>query len=322
MENPSLSFLIGLILSVIVGVFLLLGFLKATEGTRVSEECFQDLTQALTNLKDGESVAVVCSFHGDYALMGFDAKQEAYFNPAPKTLSDASLVVRVRPAECPLGKGCLCLCNDPASGGSGLDFGGCKSDTQCHAFDTFNFISGYYNFADDVKASSDDFGVRSFDGVFAVNISRKGDLVSLCESGSCGAETFNEDFKAFYLDCRKGKDCDCGQREMKGLWLKQDLNNVNVRVGYSLEGDVDQFLTYYAYRLENAKVCLSTSTDSVEFVDELVLPHLSRGGYAKSDSGRVMVRLVNVKGEVCFAPAESTFLPPCAVALEGSVPLK
>lgn len=336
METPTLSFLIGIIISILVGVALVLGFLKITEGDRQSLECFNGLSKAINGLKEGENKIVTCSLNFDWGLLGFDSRQEAIVlglqgKVAGPTGTQEGKLVNLRQPECAADKPCLCLCRKIRDRSTLASF--CSEKAVCNSFDGFTTLSGYdYSWAS--LSVHDDFALPEYDGVISLVLSKKGNDVNICDKeGGCILPS-NENLSEEIGKCKTRKDCDCGLHYARPLRAEQKDGTFLLSQGF-FDNQASQFYSIMTDTLDG-KLCVADQ-GRISYLDEMLFPDSDYEGYwefmgERDQKGTPMkIRLVNVHGDVCFGKVEKEVTHEsedltCEVSelLEesGSVPLK
>ncbi|MFH1455320.1 MAG: hypothetical protein ABIF40_00010 [archaeon] len=144
-QTESYSFLIGILIMLLILGSISVGVYKYTTTLANVKDCYEDLTNATTELEPGGTMNIFCdmkmakTFFHSKVIIGFDA----FENQVGKD------IIYNRPSTCVPGKACLCYCqyqgvSDTVLSKIKLDTEvDCKeSTTKCTSFDDFELIQG------------------------------------------------------------------------------------------------------------------------------------------------------------------------------------
>ncbi len=217
-ELPTLSFLIGVLIAILILAPLSIAFVKFMWTSSQKELCFDALVEAAS----GDGGAVDCSASPDYVYIAFDAVQQS--------IGGMGKSVERPEGHCPEGKACLCLYAKrkgvlqfirSAQVKKGIDAEDLEVP-ECKELKGVKVVSGspidgekFYEYGSDFySAFSKEYA--SFD------VRREGDAVAFCASKECGFDEPKKvlmEFKDAYSRCSSylTDSCSCGSVDYSAL---------------------------------------------------------------------------------------------------------
>ena len=232
-QTESLSFLIGIIVTVIVLAAIVVAvvtlFYDVNQAKKDMTICYQDLVEQVKNIKDGEIRHIICQSSDDYALILFS--NFAAIAPTYSGMENNKLWLR--PNSCGTGS-CLCLCDDSTSSLGVYDCTDNLEFETCENIDWLEKLRGFIILDKPIKRlefipllPERDYFFSKANGNFPLYVERKGNTMGICLEPPCIGKEIDYEELAIniyeniikkYADCLEGQNsCSCGQFVVRGL---------------------------------------------------------------------------------------------------------
>ncbi|MFH1638181.1 MAG: hypothetical protein ABIB71_07175 [Candidatus Woesearchaeota archaeon] len=303
-DLPSLSFLIGVLIAILIIVPLIVAFAKVMWFSADKDDCLGKLVSASSS-----GGIVVCPPAEKSVLVGFDSVQQYQLVSDDFDRVNFAFIERPK-AQCVDGRACLC---------SYVKKGYVIKDlvlNECKELDGVSFVSGVPVAGDSISSDPGyDFFSAFSEKHVTFNVSREGDAVVFCGMSGCPIDkpkVVLEDLKILYRKCLTygAGECSCGKLELDGLGresIELSKDEPVVKAVLNRGGDYPEltFQTTAETQLGTGGLCFYNPSgkgfaEGGEYDDK---PYFSSPESIKLESSSD-VYLLKKDGKVCFSEEE------------------